>query len=307
MKAIEVRDFGGPEVLVLRELPDPVAGEGEIVAAIHAASVNPTDWKTRAGQRADASLLPWTPGCDFSGTVTSVGPGVAGFKEGDAVFGIPPQGGGGTYAQAIAIDAGLVASKPERLSHVEAAALALVGLTALVSLEDTARVEAGETVLIQGGAGGVGGFGVQVAKHAGATVYATASTRNVDYVLGLGADRVIDYTKERFEDACPPCDVVFDTVGGEVQERSFSVLKPGGRLAWIARGSESAPPPPAHIRMLRPRVGRDRAHLDRIVELLEAGAVTVPEIRELPLARVAEAQDLSATGHVRGKIVLIVR
>lgn len=307
MKAIQVREFGGPEVLVLRDLADPEPGAGEIIAAIHAASVNPTDWKTRAGARADASILPWVPGCDFSGVVAAVGAGVTEFKEGDQVFGIPPQGGGGTYAEAIAIDAGLVAPKPDSLSHVQTAAIALIGLTALVSLEDTAKVAPGETVLIQGGSGGVGGFGVQCAKHAGATVYATTSTRNIDYVRGLGADHVIDYTKQRFEDAVPPCDVVFDTVGGEVQERSFGVLKPGGRLVWIARGSEGADPPPETIQMLRPRVGRDRVHLDRIVELLEAGAVTIPEITEFPLDKVADAQELSATGHVRGKIVLNVR
>ena len=307
MKAIQIKEYGEPGVLVLREVPDPVAGEGEIVASIHAASVNPTDWKTRAGLRAGPSLLPWIPGCEFSGTVSALGPGVTDFAVGDAVFGVPPQGGGGTYAEAIAIDAGLVAPKPDSLSHVEAAALALVGLTALVSLEDSAKLKAGETILIQGGAGGVGGFAVQCAKHAGATVYATTSTRNIDYVRGLGADGVIDYTADDFTKAAPPCDVVFDTVGGAVQERSFSVLKPGGRLVWIARGTEGAPPPPAHIEMIRPRVERDRQHLERIIELVGLGAVTVPEITEFPLAQVARAHEMSATGHVRGKIVLNVQ
>jgi NADPH:quinone reductase-like Zn-dependent oxidoreductase len=307
MKAIQIKEYGEPDVLVLREVPDPVAGEGQIVAGIHAASVNPTDWKTRAGMRSDASLLPWIPGCDFSGTVSAVGPGVTDFAVGDAVFGVPPQGGGGTYAEAIVIDAGLVAAKPDSLSHVEAAALALVGLTAMVSVEDSAKIKPSETILIQGGAGGVGGFAVQCAKHAGATVYATTSTRNIDYVRGLGADGVIDYTKEDFTKAAPPCDVVFDTVGGAVQERSFSVLKPGGRLVYIARGSDDAPPPPAHVEMIRPRVDRDGAHMERIVELAALGAVTPPEITEFPLAQVAEAHEMSATGHVRGKIVLNVR
>lgn len=307
MKAIVVEEYGGPEVLRLKELPDPEPGPGEIVAEIHAASVNPTDWKTRAGLRAGADLLPWTPGCDFSGVVKAVGPGVDDFKPGDEVFGVPPQGGGGTYADTILVDAALVASKPAQLSHIESAAIALIGLTALVSLEDTAKIQAGETVLIQGGAGGVGGFGVMVTKHAGCTVYATCSTRNVDYVRSLGADHVIDYTKERFEDVVPPCDVVFDTVGGEVQERSFGLLKPGGRLAWIARGLEGADPPPEHVQMLRPRVDRDRAHLERIKELLDAGAITLPEIQVFSFDDVDKAQELNATGHVRGKIVLKVR
>ncbi len=291
----------------MREVPDPVAGEGQIVAAIHAASVNPIDWKTRAGMRLDASALPLILGCEFSGVVTQTGPGVDEFTPGDAVFGVAPQTGDGTYGEAIAIDVGLVAPKPLNLSHVAAAAHALVGLTALVSLEDTAKVKPGETVLIHGGAGGVGGFAVQVAKHAGALVYATTSTRNIGYVRGLGADHVIDYTAEDFVEAAPKCDVVFDTVGGAVQERSFSILKPGGRLVYIARGSEGAPPPPAHIEMIRPRVNRDRAHMERISELVELGAVTLPEITEFPLDQIARAHEMSATGHVRGKIVLTLR
>jgi NADPH:quinone reductase-like Zn-dependent oxidoreductase len=307
MKAIQIKEYGGPDVLALREVPDPKAGDGQVVAAIHAASVNPIDWKTRAGIRLDASALPLILGCEFSGVVSETGPGVSAFAPGDAVFGVSPQTGDGTYAEAIAIDAGLIALKPESLSHVEAAALALVGLTALVSVEDTAKIKAGETILIQGGAGGVGGFAVQCAKHAGARVYATTSTRNIDYVRGLGADGVIDYTKEDFTKVAPPCDVVFDTVGGAVQERSFSVLKPGGRLVYIARGSDDAPPPPAHVEMLRPKVDRDGAHMERIVELVALGAVTPPEITEFPLDQVAEAHKMSATGHVRGKIVLNVR
>ncbi len=307
MKAIQINAYGEPDVLVLREVPDPRAGVGQIVAAIHAASVNPIDWKTRAGMRGDASALPMILGCEFSGVVSETGPGVSEFAPGDSVFGVAPQTGDGTYAEAIAIDAGLVALRPDSLGHVEAAALGLVGLTALVSLEDTAKIKAGETILIQGGAGGVGGFAVQVAKHAGATVYATTSTRNVDYVRRLGADSVIDYTTDDFTKAVPPCDVVFDTVGGAVQERSFSVLKPGGRLVWIAGGSEGGPPPPAHVEMIRPRVDRHRRHMERITELVGLGAVTAPEITTFPLAQVARAHEMSATGHVRGKIVLLVR
>jgi NADPH:quinone reductase-like Zn-dependent oxidoreductase len=307
MKAILIEEFGGPEIMIPRDVPDPVASAGEIVVAIHAVSINPTDWKTRAGLRASASILPFIPGCDFSGVVAEVGSGVADFSPGDEVFGVTPQGGGGTYAEAVAIDAALVAPKPKSLTHVEAAALALVGLTALVSVEDTAVIQAGETILIQGGAGGVGGFAVQCAKHAGANVFATCSGRNVDYVLGLGADAAINYEEEDFTETVPPCDIVFDTVGGAVQGRSFSVLKPGGRLVYIARGSEGAPPPPDHIQMLRPRADRDRAHMERIIELVREGAVTPPEITEMPLADVPRAHELSATGHVRGKIVLTLR
>ena len=307
MKAILIEAYGGPEIMVPRDVPDPVAGQGEIVGAIHAASVNPIDWKTRAGMRSDASALPLIPGCDFSGVVAETGPGVSDPVAGDEVFGVTAQAGQGTYAEAVAIDAGLVAVKPESLTHVEAAALALVGLTGLVSVEDTAKIKPGETILIQGGAGGVGGFAVQCAKHAGATVFATTSARNLDYVRGLGADTAVDYEREDFTQVVPPCDVVFDTVGGVVQERSFSVVKPGGRLVYIARGAEGAPPPPAGIEMLRPQVGRDRRHMERIVELVNKGAVRPPEIAEMPLTDAPAAHRMSATGHVRGKIVLNVR
>jgi NADPH:quinone reductase-like Zn-dependent oxidoreductase len=148
---------------------------------------------------------------------------------------------------------------------------------------------------------------VQCAKHAGAKVLATTSARNLDYVEGLGADRAIDYGCEDFAKVMPPCDVVFDTVGGAVQERSFSVLKAGGRLVYIARGSDGAPPPPAGIEMLRPQVRRDRQHIERITELVAAGAVWPPEIIQMPLIDAAKAHVKSASGHVRGKIVLNMR
>ena len=184
MKPMVMDDYGGPEVLELRELADPVAGDGQVLVHIHAASVNPVDWKLREGQRRDAIEipLPHILGLDFSGVVAALGAGVTGLAVGDEVFGGVGQGDEGSYAEATAGDAGQVAAKPESLSHVEAASLALVGLTALYSLEDTAGLKSGELVLIQGGAGGVGGIAVQVAKYLGATVYATTSARNRDYV-----------------------------------------------------------------------------------------------------------------------------
>ena len=170
-----------------------------------------------------------------------------------------------------------------------------------------ARLAPGETVLIQGGAGGVGSFAVQYARHVGARVIATASARNHDYLRELGADQVIDYTAVDFAQATPPCDVVFDTVGGEVHQRSFAVLRPGGRLIHVAPGPEGLAPPRSDVTVTRPHVGRDRAHLERIVELVESGAVRPPEIARLPLAEAATGHELSQAGHVRGKIVLEAR
>lgn len=307
MKAIQVDAYGGPEVLKIRDVIDPVAGPGELVVDIHAASVNPVDWKIRAGARKDNLTLefPYTPGIDFSGVVRAADDAVTSFGAGQEVWGITPQTQQGTYAEAIAVDASLVAAKPAGLSHVDAAALSLVGATAIVSL-DSVRLAAGETILIHAGAGGVGGFAVQYAKHLGATVIATASARNHEYVRDLGADQVIDYTTQDFTQAAPPCDVVYDTIGGSTHERSFAVLKPGGRLAYVA-----APPagftPPGGVTVTRPNVTRDPKHLDRISELVEAGAVRPMAVKEMALADAAEAQRISAEGHVRGKIVFRIR
>src|SRR5205823_14537446 len=165
------------------------------------------------------------------------------------------------YAEKIAIKAALVAKKPAKLGHAEAAAMALTSLTAIWALEDPAHLKKGETILIQGGAGGVAGFAIQLAKHIGATVITTASARNHDYVKKLGADRVIDYNTEDFTKTAGPCDVVFDTVGGEVQVRSYQVLKPGGRLVWIAAAPPGFEPIRKDVQVLRPRVARHRPHL----------------------------------------------
>lgn len=309
MKAIEMDDYGGPEVLHLRDIADPVAGADEIVVDIFAASVNPVDWKVCAGYRREALRLqfPHILGLDFSGVVREVGAGVSDFAPGDEVYGVCEQSAKGAYAEAIAIKTANVAKKPGSLSHAEAAAIALVGLTALVSLEDVAKLASGETALIHAAAGGVGGFAVQYAKHAGARVYATASGHNHDYVRGLGADEVIDYTTADFTAAVPPCDVVYDTVGGDVHARSFSVLKSGGRLVYITRPPDGFEAPRDDVEVLRPQVPRDRRHLERISELVAAGAIWAPEITRMPLAEVAAAHELSKTGHVRGKIVLELR
>jgi len=222
------------------------------------------------------------------------------------VFGVTIPGTEGAYAEKIAIKAAIIGKKPKKLSHEEAAAMALTSLTAIWALEDTAKLKRGETVLIQGGAGGVAGFAIQLAKHIGATVITTASSRNHDYVKKLGADRIIDYTTTDFTKAAGLCDVVFDTVGGEVQTRSYDVLKPNGRLVWIAAGEAGFKTDRSDVQVLRPKVDRDRAHLERMVELYEAGAVWPPAITRYKLADAAEAHRVSEGRHLRGKLVLAV-
>ena len=306
MKAVLFERHGGPEVLHLAEVPGPDAGPGEVVVDIHAASVNAADYKVRLGggaYRGSGVKLPHILGRDFSGVVSAVGPGVTDLRVGDAVFGVCDQGIEGAYAEKIAIKGAIIAKKPDSLGHAEAAAMALTSLTALWALEDTAKLNPGETILIQGGAGGVAGFAIQLAKHIGATVITTASGRNHDYVRDLGADRVVDYNREDFTKVVADCDVVFDTVGGDVQVRSYEVLKPGGRLVWIAPSPAGFQPTRKDVQVLRPGVARDRAHLERMLALLEAGAVSPPAITRYKLADAAEAHRVSESRHLRGKLV----
>jgi NADPH:quinone reductase-like Zn-dependent oxidoreductase len=307
MKAILLIGHGGPDMLRFGDAPDPVPGPGEILVDVAAASINAADYKVRLGGGRYGNLrFPHILGRDFSGVVSALGTGVADFVVGDPVFGVTDQGIEGAYAEKIAIKAALAARKPERLSHVEAAALGLISLTALWAIEDTARLKAGETILIQGGAGGVAGFAIQLARHIGATVITTASAGNHDYVRRLGADRAIDYNKVDFTTAVSGCDVVFDTVGGPVRSGCYEVLKPGGRLVWIAPAPDGFTPPRADVVTLRPAVTRDRAHLERMLALLKEGAVPPPEITRYPLADAAAAHRVSETRHLRGKLVLEV-
>jgi NADPH:quinone reductase-like Zn-dependent oxidoreductase len=308
MKAAYLEKFGGPEVLQYGDVPDPVAAPGEVVVDVHAATVNAADWKFRAGEygRHANVQFPQIPGRDFSGVVSAVGDG-ADLRVGDAVFGVLGAGKEGTYCEKLAIPAALVAKKPDGLSHINAAALALTGLTAINSVEDTLKLQRGEKILVQGGAGGVAGFAIQFAKHLGARVVTTTSAANVDYVRGLGADEVIDYNAQNFTRVVSGCDAVFDTVGGDVAKQSYAVLKPGGRAAFIASGAEAPKPDRSDVTGLRPPVPRSRKAMERIAELWTAGAIRPPEVKLYKLAQAADAHRLSQSRHFKGKLVFQVR
>jgi NADPH:quinone reductase-like Zn-dependent oxidoreductase len=300
-------EHGGPEAMRYGDVPDPIAGPGQVLIDVHAASVNGADWKVRAGKYAPITEVPYIPGRDFSGIVSGLGDGVKEFAIGDAVFGVCDVGQEGAYAEKIVIRSAIVARKPESIAHTECAALALIGLTALSAIEDTLQLKTGETILIQGGAGGVASFAIQISKHIGARVITTASAVNHDYLRRLGADHVIDYHSQDFTKAVSGCDAVFDTVGGDVAVRSFSVLRPGGRAAFIASGNAAPASPRSDVVSLRPKVGRDRAHLERIAALVTRGAVRVPEITLYALSQAAAAHAVSEGRHLRGKLVFKVR
>ncbi len=306
MKAVYFEEHGGPEVLKYGDLPGPMAGEGEIVADIHAASINGADWKVREGSYAPVSYFPYICGRDFSGVVTEVGPG-ADFAVGDEVFGVLPAGQEGTYCDKVATKATVLAKKPADISHMDIDAVSLIGLTAIISVEETLNLQPGEKILIQGGAGGVAGFAIQLAKHIGAHVITTASAHNHDYVRALGADEIIDYNAVDFTQAVSDCDAVFETVGGETGLRSFDVLKPGGRAAFIASGMQSPEPTRDDVGSLRPSVGRDRPYMERVATLLQQGVVTVPELQVFDLKNAVEAQKISESRHLRGKLMLKIR
>ena len=306
MKAAFIERHGGPEVFQYGDLPDPVAGPGEAVIDIVAASVNAADWKVRSGLY-QQTRFPVIPGRDFSGVISAVGEGVADLTVGDEVFGVCASGQEGAYAEKVAVKAAILAKKPDGLSHIHAAALALTGLTALSAVEETLQLHCGETILIQGGAGGVAGFAIQLAKQIGARVITTASAANRDYVRSLGADEIIDYNAEDFTQAVSGCDAVLDTVGADVTQRCFVVLKPGGRAAFIASGEEPPVPPRGGVTSLRPPVTRGRRPLERVAKLFLSGAVRAPEITLYRLAEAADAHRLSGSRHFRGKLVFAVQ
>lgn len=306
MKAIRLYEFGPPGNLKYEGVARPVPGEGELLIKVHAAGVNPVDDKIRAGLLGPMAKLPYIPGFDAAGTVEKLGPGVTKFKPGDPVFTYVSLQRGGAYAEYLVAKEDEVALKPEKLSFTEAAAVPLAALTAWQALIDAAKLEAGQTVLIHGGSGGVGSFAVQIAKARGATVIATASEANQQTLRDLGADVCIDYRAQKFEELAKNVDIVLDPIGGDTQERSWSVLKPGGTLVSIVQ-----PPDPDRAARAQARgaiilVKPSAEQLAEIAGLIDAGRIKPLIFQVLPLARAAEAHEQIATRHTRGKIVLEV-
>jgi NADPH:quinone reductase-like Zn-dependent oxidoreductase len=300
MHAIVIHETGDPDVLRYEEVERPEPGDGELLIRVRAASVNPVDWKRRRGF-AEVDL-PAVLGSDLSGTVEESR--ADGFAEGDEVFG---RAASGAYAEFATASAGGITKKPAELSHEQAAALPVAGLTAWQTLFDRDRLESGQTALIAGGAGGVGHLAVQFAKNvAGAKVIGTGSSRNRDFVLGLGADEYVDYTQQDVSEAVSGVDLALDTVGGDTTQSLVPTVREGGILVTIANAPPEEAAKARGVRAYLVIMSARSEQLTRIAELVASGQVHVEIAEVLPLTEVRRAHETSESGHVRGKIVLTV-
>ena len=308
MRALLMNGYGASEVLHLDEVPVPTPARGEVRIRVHAASVNPVDWKIRAGmlKKNYGVSLPYIPGRDVAGTIDAVGLGVTRWKAGDSVFAVVD---GGSLAEYVNAPAENIALKPSKLSFQEAAGIPTASLAAWRTLIGNADIKPGQRVLIHGGAGGVGSTAVQLAKWRGAHVIATASARNHEYLTSIGADEVIDYRTTRFEDVVKNVDVVLDTIGGDTLQRSPAVLREGGTLLTIV---DTQPAQACSERKLNcPRSSTDTQdqpgeELAKLGELFDAGTLKMSIEAEFPLAEGAKALELSEAGRARGKIIVRV-
>jgi NADPH:quinone reductase-like Zn-dependent oxidoreductase len=314
MKAVRIHEYGGPEVLHYEDAPIPATGEGEVLIRVHAAGVNPVDWKVRQGYLRNTVpyKLPMIPGWDVSGTVEAVGGGNGDLRVGDEVYARPDISRDGSYAELVAVRAKEVARKPRTLGHVHAAAVPLVALTAWQALFEAPApyssigLKKGQTILIHGAAGGVGSVAVQLAKWRGARVIGTASAGNESFLRELGVDVFVDYSRQPFEEVVQNVDAVLDTIGGDVQQRSWKVLKPGGVLLSIVGRPSEELARAAGARAAYVFAQPLAAQLTEIARLIDSKALRPVLADVLPLSQARRAHELSQSGHVHGKLVLNV-
>ncbi|MCC6474432.1 MAG: NADP-dependent oxidoreductase [Burkholderiales bacterium] len=303
-KAVQVQEWGGPEVLKLVDLPRPAPADDEVLIRVRAAGVNPLDWKIRNGARRAIYSLPYVLGCDVAGSVEAAGRAVKGLAPGDAVYSMIGRAGG--YAEYAIAKAEVVAPKPARLDFPEAAAVPLAALTAWQMLTENGNLEAGQRVLVHAAAGGVGFFAVQFAHNLGAHVVGTASARNHDFLRALGADELIDYNTSRFEERIRDVDLVVDLLGGQTQARSWQVIRKGGTLVCAAGAPDAVRAVAAGVQVRQQSVRPDGRQLREFAAMFDAGKLRVEIGGAYPLERVADAHRQNETGHTRGKIVLVV-
>ena len=307
MKAVRVHRFGPPEVIALEDVPKPEPSNGEVVVEVKAAGIGPWDALIRSGKSALPQPLPLVLGSDLSGVIDSIGPGVEPFKVGDEVFGVTNEHFTGAYAEYALAKAAMIAPKPKSLNHTHAASVPVVAVTAWQMVFDFARLSSGQSVLIQGGAGNVGGYAVQFAKLAGALVIATTSAKDVSYVRSLGGVGVIDYRATRFEERVKEIDAVIDTVGGDTLDRSYGVLKRGGIVVSSAAQPSNEKAEHHGVRAVFFLVQVTTERLRKIAELIDAEKLRteVGEVLWLDEARKGHEM-LEGAPHRRGKIVIKV-
>jgi NADPH:quinone reductase-like Zn-dependent oxidoreductase len=307
MKAVVIHAYGGPEVLKVEDVPRPEPKEHEILIRVAAASVNPVDVAIRKGYLAElVGKLPLILGMDAAGVVEKTGAKITKFKVGDPVYAFFTLAGEGGYAEFVVAQESEAAPKPKTVTYAQAAAVPAAASTAWQALIGTAKLSAGQIVLIHGGSGGVGHFAIQIAKARGAKVIATASTANQDFLKQMGADQAVDYTKAKFENVAKDVDVVLDTVGGETLKRSYGVVKKGGIIVSIVDEPEQAALDARGIRGATLRSSPEASVLEELTKLIDAKKMTPVVSQDLPLAEVVKAQEQIATRHTRGKIVLQV-
>ena len=304
LKAIRIHEFGGPDILKYEDIPEPQPGSGEIRIRVIAAGVNPMDWKIRSGYISELPL-PMIVGLDVAGVVDAVGQGETSFQPEDEVFAKVSIGQGG-YAEYTVVSSAQAAQKPKSIGFIESAAIPTAGLAAWQSLFDLAGLERGQAVLIHGAAGGVGTFAVQFAKWKGAYVIGTASGKNAEFMKSIGADEVIDYRNQRFEDVVSDLDVVLDTIGGDTLERSWGVLKPGGFLVTTVAGIPEGIPQKYGVRAERLMTQADGKELAQIADIIDEQKIKPIVTTVLPLTDARKAHEMSESHHARGKIVLRV-
>ncbi len=306
MKAVRVHEFGGPEVLKYEEMPRPEPGEGEVLVKVCAVGVNPVDWKIRAG-RIPRYTFPIVLGRDLSGIVEAGGPGADRFHKGDEVYGLADTSRQGAYAEYTVVKDGAISLKPQSLDFEQAAAVPLAALVAWQTLFDIADLSAGQTVLIQGAAGGIGHYAVQLAKWKGANVIGTViREEDVDFARELGADEVIDVTKVGFDEVVCQVDVVLDLIGGDTQQRSWQVLKKGGILVSTVGIQHPEEAEKHGVRAVAYGTRDNSEELAEIAGLIDSGVVRPAVQTVLPLEEAAKAHEMLEKGEVQGKVVLRV-
>jgi NADPH:quinone reductase-like Zn-dependent oxidoreductase len=305
MKALTLNGYDGLASLRFAEVPTPEPGPNDVLVKMKAASVNPVDTKIARGYGGPSQRpLPHVLGRDGAGTVAKVGSAVTGFKPGDEVYGVGDPGRWGTFAEYAVMPAATLAHRPAGLSAVDAGSIPIAGLSAWAGIVSTGKLAKGQRVLIHAGAGGVGSFAVQLAKHLGATVAATAGSKNVAFVRSLGADQVIDYTKADFSTAIKDVDLVFDLIGGDVRFKSFPVLKAGGVISHISVPPMTQAPPRSDVEVKPAPVKYDTALLDQITALVKSKAVQPTVTEVFPFNEALKSFEHVMTGHARGKVML---